>query len=125
MSNDHHCIHNSINNNSNPNNNIFRCRPKGDATLIEGKHGEVILIDTGPKYYVRKGQPYYNIANNVLIPVLNYKGIEAIDLLIITHFDQDHYGALADLADKIKIKKIIDNGNGNTHLKFQNTIKKH
>jgi len=73
---------------------------QGDSTLIECPNGKTILIDTGQRH-----------AESVLMPVLRYKGIQKIDLIIITHFDSDHYGSLPQLMKEIPISTIIDNGN--------------
>lgn len=73
---------------------------QGDCTLIR-YHQKVILIDTG-------GLSYTDIANNNLIPYLRKKRIYKIDAVIITHYDYDHYGALADLQKEYRINHIFD-----------------
>jgi competence protein ComEC len=74
---------------------------QGDATLLETPTNHTILIDVGK-----------NHADSVLIPALAYKGIDHIDIVILTHFDSDHYGSLARLMTEVPITTIIDNGNG-------------
>ena len=85
---------------------------QGDATLIECPNGKTVLIDAG------KGR-YPDVGRNVIIPYLAYRGINTIDLLVITHYDYDHYGGVASLAEAIKINKIIDNGNASYHNQIQ------
>ena len=76
---------------------------QGDSCLIHGKNNEYnILIDTG-------GSIYSDIATNKLIPYFNKEGIKKIDLVIISHLDYDHYGALDSLKKNFKINKVVDN----------------
>lgn len=56
---------------------------QGDSTLIKTKDGKYILIDTGKDYMAFEESSKYFI-----------KGNNRIELLIITHFDKDHIGAL-------------------------------
>ena len=73
---------------------------QGDCTLIRD-HNKVALIDTG-------GLTYTDIASDVLIPYLKKKRIYAIDTLIITHYDYDHYGALEELRKTYRINNFYD-----------------
>ena len=73
---------------------------QGDCTLIRS-HNKVALIDTG-------GLTYMDIANDVLLPYLRKKQIYKIDMVFITHYDFDHYGALEELSKSYPIKNIYD-----------------
>ena len=73
---------------------------QGDCTLIR-EHNKVALIDTG-------GLTYTDIANDVLVPFLKKKRIYKIDMVIITHYDYDHYGALEDLQKIYKVNQVYD-----------------
>ena len=76
---------------------------QGDCTIIQDSYnGKVMLIDTG-------GLNNYDIANKKIMPYLNYHGIRKIDIVVLTHDDYDHCGALNELADEILIDKIITN----------------
>lgn len=66
--------------------------------------GKTILIDTGG-IYKNEGK----IAKNKIIPYLNSKGINKIDLLILTHGDYDHIGDSINLVENFKIEKVIFN----------------
>ena len=78
---------------------------QGDSCLIHGKNNEYnILVDTG-------GSIYSDIATKKLIPYFKKEGIKKLDLVIISHLDYDHYGALESLNNNFKIDKIIDNNN--------------
>ncbi len=74
---------------------------QGDCILIrEPFNGDVMLIDTG-------GNVNYDIAENIVYPVLKSKGIKAIDIVLITHDDYDHSGALESLQELIHIEEVI------------------
>ena len=73
---------------------------QGDCTLIRNNN-RVALIDTG-------GLSYTDVANNSLIPYLRKNRIYKIDMVIITHYDYDHYGALINLAKTYRINHIYD-----------------
>ena len=78
---------------------------QGDSILIHGENNKYnILIDTG-------GSKYSDIATNKLIPYFEKEGIKRIDLVIISHLDYDHYGALESLENNFKVDKVIDNSN--------------
>ena len=73
---------------------------QGDCTLIRD-HQKVALIDTG-------GLTYLDVANDVLVPYLKKKKIYKIDMVFITHYDYDHYGALEDLQKTYKVNQVYD-----------------
>ena len=73
---------------------------QGDCTLVRNKN-KVVLIDTG-------GLSYMDVANECLIPYLRKKRIYKIDAVIITHYDDDHYGALSSLSKTYKIGAVYD-----------------
>ena len=73
---------------------------QGDCTLIRN-HNKVVFIDTG-------GLSYIDVANDSLVPFLRKKRIYKIDTVIITHYDYDHYGALASLNKSYPIKQVVD-----------------
>lgn len=56
---------------------------QGDATLIVTPNNKRVLIDGG-------GSKSYNTGKNVLIPYLLARKIDSLDLILISHFDQDH-----------------------------------
>ncbi|MDD5601491.1 MAG: DNA internalization-related competence protein ComEC/Rec2 [Candidatus Izemoplasmatales bacterium] len=73
----------------------------GDAMVIT-KGQRAILIDTG--------------SSDEYDTVLNYlrgENIRSLDLVIITHWHEDHMGELADLTLKIPIKEVISGSNEN------------
>lgn len=58
---------------------------QGDSTLIVTPKNKVILIDGGGSY-----DESYDVGKNVLVPYLLDRGIQKIDYIIVSHFDNDH-----------------------------------
>ena len=76
---------------------------QGDCCFIREKN-KVVFIDTG-------GLKYTDLAKNNLIPFLKKKRIYSIDLVITTHDDFDHNGALTSLKNNFRVKKVMTNAN--------------
>ncbi|EXJ24268.1 Late competence protein ComEC, DNA transport [Alkalibacterium sp. AK22] len=89
---------------------------QGDAVLIKepfnrGNH----LIDTGgimiwqtEEDWQERADPF-TLGGNVLVPVIKSMGVPELDHVIITHPHWDHYGALKELTEGIKVKKVLTN----------------
>ena len=76
---------------------------QGDCCLIREKN-KTVMIDTG-------GLQYTDLARNNLIPFLKKKRIYSLDLIITTHDDFDHNGALSSLIKNFRVKKTMTNTN--------------
>ncbi|HKX61112.1 MAG TPA: MBL fold metallo-hydrolase [Verrucomicrobiae bacterium] len=74
----------------------------GGATLIVSPSGESVLIDSGNPGGRDSGR-IHRVATEVA-------GLEKIDHYITTHFHIDHFGGAAELAARIPIRHIYDNG---------------
>ncbi|MFA5403964.1 MAG: DNA internalization-related competence protein ComEC/Rec2 [Ignavibacteria bacterium] len=77
---------------------------QGDCTLLETPDGSNILIDCGMKDFK------YNSGESNIVPFLKRKGINKIDLLILTHSHYDHIGGIEYVLNNFDVKKIIHNG---------------
>ncbi|MBT6120020.1 MBL fold metallo-hydrolase, partial [bacterium] len=64
---------------------------QGDSCLIETPTGKTILIDTGKS---DRKNPSLNMGKKIIGPALISKGINKLDMVIITHYDIDHIGGL-------------------------------
>lgn len=73
---------------------------QGDAILIQN-HDKTILIDTG-------GNLHFDMAEEVLIPFFKRKMINKIDVLITTHDDFDHNGAVESLINFFSIRQTVN-----------------
>jgi len=90
---------------------IFMDVGQGDSTIIILPHGKTILVDTGGIF-----KSNYSIVKNKTIPYLHSRGINEIDLLILTHGDYDHMGEAKTLIDSIKINKVLINKGSTNEL---------
>ncbi len=61
-----------------------------------------LVFDTGDNY-----SQQFNMADSVIIPFLNYRGISRIDRLIISHTDRDHAGSFQPLYEGVSIQSVI------------------
>lgn len=68
----------------------------GTAILVEDPSGRVVLYDGGS---MSGGE----IASKKISHVLWYLGISAIDEIIISHADSDHFNALTSIIDKFRV----------------------
>ena len=76
---------------------------QGDSTLFELPDGQVILIDGGDEGY----------GVSSVIPVLDEKQIDTIDLMILTHPHADHCGGLDEIMNHVTVLEIWENGEAN------------
>ncbi|MFD2446130.1 DNA internalization-related competence protein ComEC/Rec2 [Bacillus sp. CGMCC 1.16607] len=98
---------------------------QGDSILIKlPKNKGNYLIDTGGSlnfsvsdWRQRKNQ--YDVGHDVLVPFLKSKGINILDLLILTHGDMDHIGGSFALLKEIKVKNLLLPSNNTEKSSFE------
>lgn len=90
---------------------------QGDAIVIEGPDDRVYLIDGGgipfqpdKKEAWKQRHDPYDPGKRIIIPFLKSRGIEEIDLLIMTHGDLDHIGGLTAVIRELNVKQVLWNG---------------
>ncbi len=66
---------------------------QGDAVLLRSPQGQVVAVDTGPDPVAYRA-------------ALRRHGVGHIDLLILTHSDNDHIGGLAALPGRVSVDRI-------------------
>ena len=78
---------------------------EGDCILIEAPNKINILIDGG-------GTPQsdFDVGSKIVIPYLRRKGINEIDLLILTHPHLDHLEGLLPVLKEFKVGMVLDSG---------------
>ncbi len=76
----------------------------GNATLFVSPSGESVLIDTG-----NGGTASTRDADRIMAAVKDAASSQ-IDHLITTHWHGDHFGAMAELSNRIPIRNFIDHG---------------
>ena len=74
----------------------------GAATLMVTPAGESVLVDTG--------MPRERDVGRIEACLRDIAGLDHLDHLIISHYDLDHYGGAAQLAERIPVVNLFDNG---------------
>lgn len=72
---------------------------QGLATVVQTQH-HILVYDTGPNRSFDAGR-------TVLVPFLQYSGINKLDMLMVSHGDNDHIGGAKTLLEKIPVAHII------------------
>lgn len=75
---------------------IFADAGQGDSALILLNSGKSVLIDGGDE----------GTGENVLVPLLNYYGIDEPDITILTHLHKDHGSGIAELIEADRISDV-------------------
>ncbi len=73
---------------------------QGDAFLLKFPNGKTALIDAGEATY------RFDNGERVILPLMNYLGIDKIDYGFVSHIDLDHYGGFISLIHNNKIAQI-------------------
>lgn len=74
---------------------------QGDAVLLKFPKGTTALIDAG------NVTPTFDNGERIILPLLEYLGIEKIDYGFVSHIDSDHYAGFVSLVNAGVIKKIF------------------
>ncbi|WP_340103958.1 DNA internalization-related competence protein ComEC/Rec2 [Rhodohalobacter sp. 8-1] len=73
---------------------------QGDAIHIETPSGKHILVDAG------RWSPGGNSGERTIIPYLEYKQVDKLDAVMLSHPHADHIGGMPDLIKSIPIRTI-------------------
>lgn len=73
---------------------------QGLATVVQTEH-HTLVFDTGAKY-----SEYSDMAESVVLPFIRYQGISKLDVLMISHGDNDHSGGAATLLAEFPVASI-------------------
>ena len=73
---------------------------QGDSILIETPSGRRILVDGGEK----------KMGERVVVPFLRKKGINKLDMVVLTHPHDDHVGGLPEVLGAIKVDSVLEPG---------------
>ena len=78
---------------------------QGDAAVIESPSGKVMVIDTGNLIGDDDDE-----GRRVVVPYLRSRGINHIDILLLTHPHADHIGGAVTLLDRFPVGMLVENG---------------
>ena len=84
---------------------------KADAFLITTENSAV-LIDAGEKGFGRD-----------ILSYLEENGVEKLDYMIISHFDQDHVGGCARILNNFQVDHVIQNNRSKDSEEYEKYIK--
>ena len=86
---------------------------QGDSCVIESPSGKVIVIDTGR--IAMDGSD--DQGRETVAPYLRSRGINKVNILLLTHPDADHVGGAASVLDRIPVETLLLNGQSfDSHL---------
>jgi competence protein ComEC len=74
---------------------------QGLAVVVR-THRRILVFDAGPAWYGGG-----NAGSRILVPFLRRRGIEAVDMLIVSHGDNDHRGGAAGLLQEMPVDRIV------------------
>lgn len=77
---------------------------QGDAAVVEAPGGRTIVIDAGP----RAGD--FDAGERTVAPYLRRRGASRIDMMIITHPDDDHLGGIPHLLEHFDVAEVLESG---------------
>jgi len=83
----------------------------GDAFVVALPYGKTMLVDAGVKFHK------YDIGKRVIKPYFLRNHIKKIDVLVISHPDQDHMGGMLTVLSEFKVGEIWL-----THHAFENKV---
>ena len=94
---------------------------QGDCTFIVTPKNKTILIDGGGNI----GSDF-DVGESTLIPYILDRGYKKIDLMFISHFDQDHVGGLLTVLKELKVNRVCiskQEENSENYQKFLEIVK--
>jgi competence protein ComEC len=74
---------------------------QGLATVVETKN-HVLVFDAGPRY----GQ-FFDTGQAVVVPFLKQQGYAKVDLMMISHGDNDHRGGAKSIAEMLRVMRVL------------------
>ena len=94
---------------------------QGDSTFIVTPKNKTILIDGGGSLGTD-----FDVGESTLLPYILDRGYKKIDLMFVSHFDQDHIGGLFKILEELKIGKVCiskQEEDSENYQKFLNIVK--
>lgn len=86
---------------------------QGLSVVVQTKH-HMLLYDTGPKY-----SEQFNMGKHVVVPFLRSIKTNNIDMLVISHGDNDHIGGASSVMEAFNVNEIKTSVT--ERFKFKNT----
>jgi competence protein ComEC len=74
---------------------------QGSAILVEATE-RTLLYDSGPRY-----SSAADAGGRIVLPYLRWRGIGAIDLMVVSHLDSDHSGGAASILRGVPVAEVL------------------
>lgn len=71
-------------------------------SIVASSEGQTLVYDTGPEY-----SPKFNAGESVVLPFLTARRHRQIDLATISHWDSDHIGGFAAVAEAVEVRRWL------------------
>ena len=94
---------------------------QGDCNFIVTPKNKTILIDGGGS----TGSDF-DVGESTLLPYILDRGYKKIDLIVISHFDQDHVGGLLTILRELKVNRVCiskQEGDSENYQEFLEIVK--
>lgn len=87
---------------------------QGDSIFVRSPKGNTVLIDAGgtPRFFAGD----YDTGSDVVMPFLYSRGTDSIDVVVVSHFDDDHAGGLVSILENIKVGLLVYGHKSDTPL---------
>lgn len=72
------------------------------AALVVETPAHVLVYDAGPRY-----SPQADAGSRIVLPYLRARGIDRIDLLVVSHLDSDHSGGAASILKGVDVATAL------------------
>ena len=73
---------------------------QGDAILVELPRRTRMLVDAGARTLTR------DAGRDILLPALQYIGVSSLDIIAVSHMDNDHAGGVPSLLRTVPVKEL-------------------
>jgi len=83
---------------------------QGDGAVFALPGGEVFVVDAGGVW-----DEHLHPGRDVVVPFLQRKGMDVVDVMVLSHPDPDHLLGLIDVLQSVKVKELWHSGFGNEH----------
>ena len=77
---------------------------QGDAILVRSPEGKTALIDAGP--------------SRQIVPLLERRGVTSIDLAVVSHHHDDHYGGMDDVVRRFRPRVFLASDSSYTSERY-------
>ncbi len=73
---------------------------EGLASVVQTQH-HVLIYDTGPRF-----SPTDDAGKSTVVPFLRTRDVKVIDMMVVSHSDEDHSGGAASILQALPVKQI-------------------